>query len=110
MMHGAVAQNDGYDRTGDARDSRSAAALMQDAARYYGDTGDHALLRDATRALAADAAARGLRAEELVIAFKQLWTSIPELSPIRRHTRPVVDELVTLCINEYYRRRESAAR
>ena len=109
MQH-AVAMSDGFDRTREAREAPTAAAQMQDAARHYGSTGDESALRAATRALAADAAARGLRAEELVIAFKQLWTSIPELSPIRRHTRPVVDELVTLCINEYYRRRESAGR
>lgn len=109
-MQGAVAKDDGYDSVGEARGRRSTAARMQEAARHYGVTGDEAPLRDATRALAADAAARGLRAEELVIAFKQLWTTIPELSPIRRHSRPVVDELVTLCIHEYYRRREGATR
>jgi hypothetical protein len=86
----------------------AAVAHMRAAANVYASTGDEGPLRDAARAIAADAAARGLRAEELVIAFKQLWMSTPELSPVRRRSRTVVDELVTICINEYYRRRASA--
>jgi hypothetical protein len=109
-MHGALRMDDGFERPGDGHAHRAAHAQMQAAARAFGDTGDDTALRDATRALATEAVLRGMRAEELVIAFKQLWTTIPELSPLRRKARPVVDELVTLCINEYYRRREGASR
>ncbi len=109
-MRGVAVRNEGFGELDGVTSQATAVAHLRAAARVYGATGDDGPLRDAARAIAADAAERGLRGEELVIAFKQLWTSIPELSPMRRHSRPVVDELVTICIHEFYRRRESPRR
>ena len=109
-MQSLLARDDSFDEHDGRRGQPAAVDRVQAAARLYGTTGNDGPLRDATRALAADAATRGMRAEELVIAFKQLWTTMPELSPLRRHSRAVVDELVTLCINEFYRHREGASR
>lgn len=89
---------------------RDPAERVRAAAERLAETGDEAPLREAAREIAAEAAARGLRAEDLVVAFKQLWTSIPALSPLRRRGRPLLDELVTLCIDEFYRRRRDGGR
>lgn len=106
----AMARRDGMDAHDGVSAQGVALARLRDAAGAYAADGDAAPLRDVVRVLAADAAARGMRAEELVIAFKQLWTSVPELHPLRRQARGIVDELVTLCINEFYRSRGDSAR
>ncbi|WP_285214653.1 hypothetical protein, partial [Klebsiella pneumoniae] len=82
-MQMAAARQDGYDERDGTRRQHEALDRLRAGARVYGESGDDAVLRDAARAIAADAADRGFRAEELVIAFKQLWTSVPELSPMR---------------------------
>jgi hypothetical protein len=63
-------------------------------------------LRRALKALARDAHARSLRAEELIIVLKQMIGSLPEVQRIanRRQRDELVAELVTLCIDVYYER------
>ena len=61
-------------------------------------------LRTALRRLSAEARAKGLQAEQVVILLKQMWGELPEVSqPLapdeRRH---LLERLVTLCIQEYY--------
>ena len=58
------------------------------------------LLKDITR----EARSRNLRAEQLVIEFKNVWNSLLEASPSRD---PEADEqarsrLISLCIEAYY--------
>jgi hypothetical protein len=62
-------------------------------------------LRAVIRAVAREARGRHLRAEQLVIIFKNIWESLPEVSyTADAAARELVrQQLVTLCIEEYYR-------
>lgn len=67
-----------------------------------GSHGDE--LRDLLRRLAVQARERGLQAEQLLLALKEIWYSMPELS-----TRPgndvqtqLLQQLIARCIQEYY--------
>jgi hypothetical protein len=51
------------------------------------------------------AAARrdGARAEELIVLFKKVWSDRPELrGRTREETALLFDQVVTMCIKEYY--------
>ena len=71
-----------------------------------------ARLADAARMIAEDAHRDGLRAEQMVIAIKDVWSELPEV----RGSAQVVDvqrllsQLVTRCIHEFYEPSERAAR
>ena len=60
-------------------------------------------LRVAMRRLCADARRSGMRSEELVVLLKLTWRARPELRVSRAHGSLVLDQVVTLCIQEYYR-------
>lgn len=65
--------------------------------------GDRAL-RDTIQALCTDAQRAGLRSEELIVLFKTTWRSRPELATVTRgELNPVLDRVITMCIEEYYR-------
>ncbi len=51
-----------------------------------------------------EARARALRAEEVIVSFKGLLASLPELnSPVRRlEAARLRERLITLCIKAYY--------
>lgn len=60
-------------------------------------------LRRALSALCADARARNLRPEQLILIFKQAWTSLPEFeSGSRNQRQELLDRIVSICIEEYY--------
>lgn len=67
--------------------------------------GDHeADLRDLLCRTAAEAREKGIRAEQLLVALKDIWFSLPELT---NKTATDVDnallqDLVSRCIQEYY--------
>ncbi len=63
-------------------------------------------LRGALRALARDAHARSLRAEELIVVLKQMINTLPAVQQIqdRRERDELVRELVSTCIDVYYER------
>jgi hypothetical protein len=47
---------------------------------------------------------RGLRVEEVVVLLKQTWLSLPESGhPARTTHATVVEHLISLCIEEYFR-------
>ena len=62
-------------------------------------------LRDALALVTAEARARALRAEEVIMAFKALLASLPELHTGARRMEAVAFQelLVTMCIKAYYR-------
>jgi len=68
-------------------------------------TGNHQdTLRDLLCETAAEAREKGMRAEQLLIALKDIWFSLPELT---RKTPTDVDngllqDLISRCIREYY--------
>jgi hypothetical protein len=60
-------------------------------------------LETALRELCAMARRDGTRAEELIILFKKVWADRPELrGRTREETTRLFDEVVTMCIKEYY--------
>lgn len=51
-----------------------------------------------------EARRRGLRAEEVVVLLKQTWLSLPESThPGRAAHAVLVEQLISLCIEEYFR-------
>ena len=60
-------------------------------------------MRAALRALCAEGRRRGLRAEQVVVALKGAWASLPEVRRAAHDAqRAAVEWLVTACIEEYY--------
>lgn len=66
-------------------------------------------VRDALRALCADARRSNVRAEQLVIAIKQGWSSLHQERPRPRVAGPdeLLNHVITVCIDEYYADDES---
>ena len=55
------------------------------------------------RELCAVARRDGTRAEELIVLFKKVWSDRPELrGRTREETARLFDQVVTMCIKEYY--------
>ena len=61
-------------------------------------------LRDVARMIAADARARGLRAEQMLVALKRDWPKLLEHRrvPGEAELSMLSERLVTFCIVEYY--------
>lgn len=68
-------------------------------------TGNHqADLRDLLCQTAAEAREKGIRAEQLLIALKDIWFSLPELA-VKTPTdvdNSLLQDLISRCIQEYY--------
>jgi ParB-like chromosome segregation protein Spo0J len=61
-------------------------------------------VRRALRALCTDALEHDVRVEQLVIAIKQGWSSLHSDHPRARSEGPdtLLNQVITLCIDEYY--------
>ena len=75
-------------------------------ARYVRDEGADAELRDLLARVAAEARAKAILPERLLIVLKEVWTSLPEVRQAE-HTRlgvhnALLERLITRCIREYY--------
>jgi hypothetical protein len=59
---------------------------------------------DLLRKVAREARENGIRPEELLVAFKQLWNSLAESTrpQLPEQSEKVRQNLVTLCIKAYY--------
>lgn len=61
-------------------------------------------LQQAIRTLCEEARRQGVRAEELIVLFKKTWAERPELQTLsREETTRLFDEMVSLCVEEFYR-------
>ena len=67
-----------------------------------GDHGEE--LRDLLKRAAADARDRGVLAEQLLLALKDVWHSLPQLStqPGNDVQTRLLQQLIARCIQEYY--------
>jgi hypothetical protein len=69
------------------------------------ETGEHGTeISTLLRQVAAQARERGLHAEQLLIALKEVWYSLPEIS-VRSGTElqtQLLQQLIARCIQEYY--------
>ena len=79
-------------------------ALQQ---RLSGSTGD-AEIRQALRAMSREARAESLHAEQVIVALKRVWESLPEVrrASDRQEQNRLLERVVTLCIEEYYAEQE----
>lgn len=61
-------------------------------------------LTHAIRAMCVNARQRGLRAEEVIILFKSMWTSLPVANAqlIGQRRTELLERAVALCIKSYY--------
>jgi hypothetical protein len=81
------------------------AALRASVLRHWNNPADgDADLREALNRVAAEAHERGMRAEELIVAFKQLWEDMPELHGHGSRADEVRfrERLITMSIKAYY--------
>ncbi len=85
-------------------DSEYEAALRAAIARCARGDAREDELRDALRRYARDAQRRHMRAEEVVIAFKTMWSAFAEAGDAleRLEQQRLLERLVSLCIREYY--------
>lgn len=76
------------------------AALQKSADR--GTHGDD--LRDVLCRAADEARRKGIQAEHLLLALKDIWYSLPEIAGASRGdgSQTLLQELVSRCIHEYY--------
>lgn len=85
--------------------SATTIALLRDSIpEFLQDSDREAEVHRGLTRLATEAKARGLRAEEMLIVFKNLWTTLPEVQPAldRTERQRLLGRLVTFCISEYY--------
>lgn len=63
-------------------------------------------LRQAVRALCDEAHRDGAHAEDVLIAVKQAWAALPELTarPGDHHRSDLLRHFITVCIEEFYSR------
>jgi transcriptional regulator of aromatic amino acid metabolism len=78
---------------------------LRDALARSVQTGNHGEeLKDLLSRAAADARQKGLQAEQLLLALKDIWYSLPQLSAQSGNevqTR-LLQQLIARCIQEYY--------
>lgn len=79
-------------------------ALRKALARRLSGQSDDRELRCVLRTVSRAAQARGLHAEQLVIALKRVWEETPEVRAAgsREARLRTMERIVTLCIEEYY--------
>jgi len=65
---------------------------------------DQSTLREELRAVCEDARQRGLRAEQLLIAVKEIWANEPIARDIARNAggTPFLTQVVTMTLDAYY--------
>ena len=71
---------------------------------FAGDPVETTELRDTLCAMAREARQKQIRAEHVLIALKEVWGELPEVRfahDSREQTR-ALQQVVTLCIREYY--------
>lgn len=86
-------------------DDDTVGALRAALARYVGDGHDSDELRGALRRAAEEAREKGIRPEHLLIALKEIWSSLPELQRAARRQghQQLLHRLIAHCLDEYYR-------
>jgi hypothetical protein len=79
-------------------------ALRSALAGNMGDESHDDSLRTALRAMAAEARAKGLLAEQLLVVLKDIWYSSPGVQGMSEPAEKIrrLQRVVTICIKEYY--------
>jgi hypothetical protein len=87
-------------------DAETVAAVRAALTRYAVE-GDHtAELRELLMRVAAEARAKGILAERLLVLLKEIWSSLPEVRHAERGSvaqqHALLQRLITRCIEQYY--------
>jgi hypothetical protein len=69
-------------------------------------TGDGVALRGALNAMGAEARARSIPPEHLLVTLKKVWYALPHPSEDPALQTALLQRVVTMCIKEYYSGRE----
>lgn len=86
--------------------SRTATdAMIAALERYLSPSSDVASLRSALHTIGREAKVKRIPAEQLMIAFKALWLSLPQsrAADDAAQRARLLERLITICIEEYYR-------
>ena len=72
--------------------------------RYLKAPGSSADLRTALNQMADEARTKAILPEHLLVALKQLWSSLPEVRAVgdSEEQTKMLQRVVTMCIREYY--------
>jgi hypothetical protein len=73
-------------------------------AQYIDDTSRADQLRSALHAMAAEARAKSILPEQLLVGLKDVWYALPNVRAMTEQTEQVrlLQRVVTMCIKEYY--------
>ena len=98
--------NESRDRPPQRQLSEETLAALRDSVvrHWHNPNGSDTALREALDRVAAEARDREMRAEELIIAFKQLWDDLPDLhgQSTRGDEARFRERLITMSIKAYY--------
>jgi hypothetical protein len=80
------------------------AAVRTTLVRYVDAPTDGDELRSALHAMAADARAKAVPPEQLLVALKDIWYSLPVVRGMHDPSEQIrlLQRVVTMCIKEYY--------
>lgn len=95
-----------HSQKGNALDPATAAELREAMTRSLSSGNHGEELKALLQRAAGDARQRGVNPEHLLMALKDIWHSLPNPSPQTSRTleRPLLQQLITRCIDEYYSR------
>jgi hypothetical protein len=89
-----------------ALDADTVAAVRTTLTRYVREGNHTAELRELLMRVAAEARAKGIMAERLLVLLKEIWGSLPEVRQAERaritEQNTLLQQLITRCIQEYY--------
>ena len=90
-----------------ALDAETIAAVRAALARYAREGNHTDDLRDLLMRVAAEARAKNIMAERLLVVLKEIWGSLPEVRQQSDRGRvseqnTLLQQLITRCIREYY--------
>ena len=86
--------------------SHASLDLLRRALSAYIDSQEEKPVCEALGVLAREAQERKLFAEQMLVAFKRVWSEMPEVRRMAsdKERRRLMDRLVRLCIDAYYTR------
>jgi len=79
-------------------------AALESALRQYISESDLTALQPALQRIATEAREKQMQAEQLLVVLKDVWFSIPQIAqaPQTKVQDHLLQNVVTLCIREYY--------
>lgn len=85
-------------------DDASIDALRAALRAYLQDSQDPSKLQPSLLAIAAEARARAILPEHLLVVLKEIWSGLPEVRSMKssREQVDLLQRVVTMCIKEYY--------